>query len=232
MAFMRRLRDMELIRLQEVDLKADTSELEKIAISVEEMREADAYTIRTKTSGRELMYRAATGVYRSFDGWNSKNIAIIVGGGNNGGDGYALAGILKENGIDSKIYKVSDKMSDDGSFYCDMANNRGVQICDFTPDIDLKGYEVIVDCILGTGFKGEVRGLAKDAIGAINDTNAFVISVDINSGMNGDTGEAMLAVMSDLTVSIGHFKKGMFSPRAKELIGRLINADIDIELRP
>lgn len=216
------------ISLTEVDLKSDTTEAEKSAVSVDEMREADAHTIRTKTSGRELMYRAATGVYQAFDGWSQKTIAIIVGGGNNGGDGYALAGILKENGINSTVYKVTDKVSEDGSFYCDISKNRGVLVRDFSADTDLNGYEVIVDCILGTGFKGEVRGLARDAITAINGTNAYVISVDINSGMNGDTGEAILAVRSDITVSIGYFKKGMFSPKAKSLIKRLVNADIGI----
>ena len=85
-------------------------------ISVEKMRLSDAYTIEHFVPSKELMFRAAKGVYDSFSNWNNKKIAIIVGGGNNGGDGYALAGILKNNGIDSVIYKVSDKMSDDGKY--------------------------------------------------------------------------------------------------------------------
>ena len=54
--------------------------------------------------------------------------------------------------------------------------------------------------------------------------------MDINSGMNGDTGEAVLAVKSDLTVSVGFLKTGMFLGRSGELIGRLVNADISIRL--
>ncbi len=53
-----------------------------------------------------------------------------------------------------------------------------------------------------------------------------VISVDINSGMNGDTGEASLAVYSDLTVSIGYIKKGLVTEAAKSYIGKLVNVDI------
>ena len=184
-------------------------------ISVEKMRLSDAYTIEHFVPSKELMYRAASGVYESFKGWDKKKIAIVAGGGNNGGDGYALAGILKNKGIDSVIYKVSDKMSEDGRYYFEIAEKLGVSIKSFDENTDLNDYEVIVDCILGTGFVGEVRGKAKDAIEAINKSHAYVISVDINSGMNGDTGEASLAVKSDLTVSIGYYKKGLFTEAMK-----------------
>ena len=165
-----------------------------------------------------------------MNGWKGKKTAIITGGGNNGGDGYALAGILREKGIDSVIYKVSDKLSDDGRYYHDIAEELGVDIRDFNDETDLSAYDVIVDCILGTGFKGEVRGRAGDAIRAINDSDAYVISVDINSGMNGDTGEARLAVKSDLTVSIGYYKQGLFRGDARSYIGDLTNVDIGIVL--
>ena len=204
--------------------------MENTIISVEQMRKSDAYTIENFVPSKELMYRAANGVYESYKDWNKKSIAIVVGGGNNGGDGYALAGILKKNGIDSTIIKVSEKMSEDGMYYFGIADELGVECVSFTPETDLSSYEVIVDCILGTGFTGEVRGLAKEAIAAINESNAYVISVDINSGMNGDTGEAVLAVKSDLTVSIGYYKKGLFTEAAKEYIKEMTNVDIGIVL--
>ena len=204
--------------------------MEEKIISVEQMRKSDAYTIEKYVPSKELMFRAAKGVYDSFSNWNNKKIAIIVGGGNNGGDGYALAGILKNNGIDSVIYKVSDKMSDDGKYYMEIAKNLGVSIESFDENTNLNDYEVIVDCILGTGFVGEVHGKARDAIEAINQSNAYVISVDINSGMNGDTGEAALAVKSDLTVSIGYYKKGLFTEASKKYIKEKTNVDIGIVL--
>ena len=199
-------------------------------ISVEKMRLSDAYTIEHFVPSKELMYRAASGVYEAFKGWDKKKIAIIAGGGNNGGDGYALAGILKNKGIDSVIYKVSDKMSEDGKYYLEKAEKLGVRIDSFDENTDLNDYEVIVDCILGTGFVGEVRGKAKDAIEAINQSHSYVISVDINSGMNVDTGEASLAVKSDLTVSIGYYKKGLFTEASKKYIKEKTNVDIGIVL--
>jgi NAD(P)H-hydrate epimerase len=205
--------------------------LEKI-ISVELMRKSDAYTIENFVPGKELMYRAAMGVYESYQEWSDKKIAIAAGGGNNGGDGYALAGILAKKGIYPTVFRVSDKMSDDGKYYCGIAEELSVDIVPFTDDTDLSEYDIIVDCILGTGFSGEVRGKARTAIEAINACHAFVISVDINSGMNGDTGEAELAVKSDLTVSIGYLKTGLVTEGASNYIGRLVNVDIGIVLCP
>lgn len=216
-------------KLHDVYLYGKLKENEKV-ISVDCMRKSDAYTIRHFVPGKELMYRAAYGVFRAYDGWQDKKIAILAGGGNNGGDGYALAGILKNNGIGSVVYKVSDKMSDDGRYYCNISEGLGVAIRNFDEKTDLSAYDVIVDCILGTGFMGEVRGKAALAINAVNNSGAYVISVDINSGMNGDTGEAALAVRSDLTVSIGYYKQGLFKGDAGSYIGRLTNVDIGIVL--
>lgn len=216
---------------------------DRTAISVDLMRRSDAYTIEHYVPSKELMYRAAYGVYLAYDSWRGKNIAIVTGGGNNGGDGYALAWILKEAGVDSVVVRVSDKLSEDGRYYCGKAEACGVTMRDFAKpeageadkcepagNADLSGYDVIVDCILGTGFKGEVRGPAAEAIKAINKSGAYVISVDINSGMNGDTGEAVLAVKSDLTVSIGYYKQGLFRGDADKYIKDMTNVDIGIIL--
>ena len=68
------------------------------------------------------------------------------------------------------------------------------------------------------------------AIKKINKSGAFVVSADINSGLNGDTGEAVLAVKSNITVSIGFYKKGMFIKKAPGLMDELVNIDIGIVL--
>ena len=75
-----------------------------------------------------------------------------------------------------------------------------------------------------------LASIVKEAIEAINKSSAYVISVDINSGMNGDTGEATLAVKSDLTVSIGYIKNGLVTESAKRYISDLVNVDIGIVL--
>ena len=200
----------------------------KEVISVQNMRESDAYTIREFVPSKELMYRAAMGVYLAAE-WKG-TIGILVGAGNNGGDGYALACILADKGIPSVIYRVSEKFSEDGKYYYDMALEKGVKIVMFTEEADLSGYDILVDCMLGTGFSGEVRGLYRAAIQGMNDSEAFTIAVDINSGMNGDTGLSDIAVRSDLTVTIGFVKQGLVAPNAGHYMKRLVCADIGITL--
>lgn len=204
-------------------------------ISVAEMRAADARTIAGGVPGAVLMKRAAQGVFDRVNelgpGWEGKRTLVITGSGNNGGDGYALASIMADHGYDVTLLRISDKLSEDGGKYYAECKEKGV------PEVSIKDlpagkFDILVDCILGTGFDGEPRGTAKDAITLINEMepSPYVVSVDINSGMNGDTGEAVLAVKSDLTVSIGFYKTGLLTGRAPELIGKLTNVDIGITL--
>ena len=89
---------------------------------------------------------------------------------------------------------------------------------------------MVVDCLLGTGFQGALRENYRTAIEEINASDAQVISVDINSGMNGDTGEGELIVGSNLTVTIGFVKNGLVTPNAGNYMKRLVCADIGIRL--
>lgn len=196
-------------------------------IFVENMRLSDAYTIANFVPSLELMFRAAYGVFVAWH-WQGRT-AILVGSGNNGGDGFALAWILREKGFDCTVFTVSQGMSPDSAYYAVKAKEAGVPVCLFENGC-LDGFSTVVDCLLGTGFTGTVRGNYRDAIEAINDSEAFVISVDINSGLNGDTGEAELAVRSDLTVTIGFVKSGLVAENAGNYIKRLVCADIGIIL--
>ena len=196
-------------------------------VSVKNMRECDAYTIEHFTSGRDLMYRAAYGVFLAVDHWCDP--AIVVGSGNNGGDGFALACILHKKGIPCTVYTLSDRLSADSSFYAEQANAFAVPILAYSQGC-LQKHAVIVDCLLGTGFNGPVRDVYRNVITEINNSGAYVVSVDINSGMNGDTGEAEIAVCSDLTVTIGYFKIGLLCENAGKYIRRLVCCDIGIHL--
>ena len=197
-------------------------------VSVENMRKSDAKTIAEHTTSAKLMHRAAQGIYNSvkFTG----RVAIVCGKGNNGGDGYALACILCSNGITPTIVRVSDSFSKDGLYYYQSAKSLGAVEESLESIGNFAGYDIVVDCLLGTGFSGEVTGRIKDAIEQINISNAYVISADINSGINGNTGVADIAVNSDLTVSIGAYKTGLFLNDAPYFIDAMVNADIGIEL--
>ena len=197
-------------------------------VSVANMRESDAKTIAERTTSAELMRRAAQGIFDAVS-FRSRT-AIVCGSGNNGGDGYALACILLEHGVTPTLFRVTDRFSKDGLYYYQTAKSMGADEGSLSIPGALEGFDIVVDCILGTGFRGTPEGAVREAIGQINDCSAFVVSADINSGLNGDNGIAECAVRSDVTVSIGYLKTGMFLGDAPEYIGQLRNADIGIEL--
>lgn len=197
-------------------------------VSVAQMRAYDAETIANGTPGRELMWRAACGVMESY-AWKGP-VAIVCGSGNNAGDGYALALLLHKARIDCTVYLLSDRFSADGDYYYGKCCEIGIKTARFTEKTTLSEYAEIVDCLLGTGFSGIPEGLYATAIRAINQSGATVISVDINSGLSGDSGMTSLCVTSDLTVSVGYLKSGLLLNRAKDHIKRLVNVDIGIGL--
>lgn len=197
-------------------------------VSVKNMRESDAHTIAEHTTSAELMHRAAQGIFDAVQ-FNGR-VAIVCGKGNNGGDGYALACILLEHGITPTVFRVSDKFSPDGLYYYKTAISHGAEEALLSVPAALNGFDIIVDCLLGTGFSGTVKGEIQNAVEQINASGAYVISADINSGINGDTGVAEIAVNSDLTISIGAYKTGMFLNDAPYFIDKLTNADIGIHI--
>ena len=250
-------------------------------VSVETMRQSDAYTIKNLVPSKELMYRAGRGIFESVEnlgrpeggescgmntegkpvcdtmvafsgmgscrrwyltcpygcsqnmtGWKDP-VCIASGKGNNAGDGYVVAMMLHDRGIPVEIVLLDEKFSEDGRYYFDICMEAGIPYKKYEPGMDLTKYGTIVDCLLGTGFSGDVREPMASFIRGINEAGekgTFIVSADINSGLNGDTGEGSLFVKSDLTVSIGEFKYGHFVGRAQEAMKDKVNVDIGIEI--
>ena len=213
----------------------DSFDKDKRVLSVKEMRDADAYTIKNFVDSRELMYRAGEAIFYVGD-WNiGDKVLIAAGSGNNAGDGYVVADLLNIEGIEVEILLIKDKFSEDGKYYFNRCLQKDIKytVLDENADYNtLRGkfdsYDYVLDCIYGTGFTGEVREPVYSLIKALNDSKASIVSADINSGMNGDTGESNICVNSDLTVSIGFLKKGLVSEEGKKHIGKLVNMDIGI----
>ncbi len=197
-------------------------------LTVANMRKSDAAAIAGGTPGRELMRRAGQGIFESVS-WKGP-VGILCGAGNNAGDGYVLALLLKEAGIPCDLILLSDVFSEDGKYYFDQCRSEGIPFFSWEKGRELSAYATIADCLFGTGFHGPVKGVYREAIEKINDSGARVISVDINSGLNGDSGYAECCVRSDLTVSVGGFQPGHFLSMAGDVMKEKIN--IDIGIRP
>lgn len=198
------------------------------AVSVENMRKSDENTVKN-VSAVTLMERAAVGILDNIKKYSLKPpFAIVCGVGNNAGDGYALAELMFDAGIDCTVFTLNDRFSDSGKYYFDRCKEKGVKI---SRELDLDGFCTVVDCIFGIGFHGEMADEYKEAVRKINSSRAFVVSADINSGLCGDNGlYTDCVVLSDLTVSIGDYKVGHFLNSAKDVMKAKENADIGIKL--
>lgn len=191
------------------------------------MKNSDQATIKSGVSSTQLMYRAAKGVFDSHE-WAGK-IYIICGKGNNGGDGLCLAHIMLEAGITPTVYLISKQISIDSQYYLDKILKTNSAII---KDIDACDYNcnILVDCIFGTGFRGQPNQQQSAYIQNINKSKSYVISVDIPSGLNGDNGLASIAVKANKTVAIQCPKIGCFLSDGKDYCGQVVVVDIGIDI--
>lgn len=207
-------------------------------VSVEEMRFMDHVTCQEFVDSRSLMFEAGLGVYREIVNFAELNgfsrFLVICGKGNNGGDGFVIANLLHEADKVVKVlslYPISELKGDAKFYGGDLSGDieffSGFEIPEFSNDV------VIVDAILGTGFSGELRTNYQKLIEEINKLPNPVISVDIPSGLNGDSGKLQpVAVEAEETVTIGYPKTGLFIADAPKVVGdlRLVKISIPEEL--
>ena len=198
-------------------------------LSVGEMRMSDAVTISSFVPGMELMRRAGEGIFRAAE-WKAP-VAVVCGTGNNAGDGYVAAMMMQENGIACEILLQEEKFTPDGKFWFGCCEARKIPVRMWAETESLENFGSVLDCIFGTGFHGKVEGEAARMIRLINESGAYVVSADINSGLNGDTGMAETAVRSSLTVCVGSWQPGHFLNMAGDLIGDKVCVDIGISPR-
>jgi NAD(P)H-hydrate epimerase len=164
------------------------------------------------------------------------SITVVAGPGNNGGDGIVVARYLLENTRNLSVYLLGKKSSLKGSAQLNLQifERMGGEVKEISSlneevEYSILNSDAIVDAIFGTGFKGKPEGVYKDIIHLINLSGAFVISVDIPSGINGATGESSgIAVLADVTVTMAFPKLGHFLYPGKMHTGELVIANIGI----
>lgn len=195
-------------------------------VDVKTMQQSDRATIESGTPSRELMLRAARGILESYS-WQDKTL-IVCGKGNNAGDGYALALLMREKELSCELLLLCDRFSEDGRYYFERCLERGIPHTFWNDSFDFSPYSQIVDCIFGIGFCGTPNENTAALIQAINKSGKIIISADINSGLGGDNGLGNSCVKSDLTVAIQSFKPGHFLAQAKDVIGKQTCIDIGI----
>lgn len=198
-----------------------------------EMRQIDAITIeKFNIPGIVLMENAANSCTREISTFD--RYVVVVGKGNNGGDGLAIARQLINLGKNVEVYLVfADDFSGDAKINRDILKSMNIEpkSCDDLDSfsVSIKTADCIVDAIFGTGIKGEVTGQAKNVIEIINEYSKYTLSVDVPSGINSDNGEVSeVTVKADKTVTFAAYKKGMLLYPAADYTGEVVVSNIQI----
>jgi NAD(P)H-hydrate epimerase len=196
-----------------------------------EMAEIDRLTIEEYgIPSLLLMERAALGVCKHIINSDVKNIIILAGPGNNGGDGVAVGRILKNKSFNVKIFQPfsEEKLSANCKIQIEIAKKYGVAIFNRYPtESELSHATLLVDALFGTGLKKIIDGDLAKLINLINSLNKTVIAVDIPSGVSADNGEILgYAIKATLTVTFGLPKRGHILFPGREFVGKLIVEDI------
>lgn len=203
-------------------------------LTAEEMAEADGYAIEALgISVDSLMENAGTKtaeVGRAMLGGDvrGKKVEVLVGRGNNGGDGLVAARHLRN--WDCKVVAV---LGDDRSTLRDVparqlstVEKMGVEVAGADATL---GADLLIDALLGYGSRGNPREPLSGLIRRTNSANIPVLAVDIPSGLDATTGEpGEPSISAKATVTFGFPKTGFLNPRARALIGDLYVADISL----
>jgi NAD(P)H-hydrate epimerase len=202
----------------------------------EQIKELDRYTVENEPiASIDLMERAA----EAIAGWIDENIdkqyplLFVTGKGNNGGDGLAVARILKQKGFDCSIYPAYGK--DFQNKECRINMERLPAEIPFVTNLnEIDERAVIIDALLGTGISGNVKEPAASIISQINSRNNKVISIDLPSGMNADTllrsDKTNMAqiIKADITLTLEFPKLAMLLPETGEYAGTIITLPIGL----
>jgi NAD(P)H-hydrate epimerase len=210
-------------------------------VTTAQIREMDRRAIEEfGIPGAVLMENAGRAVVsviaQEFGPLRRKQVAVFCGGGNNGGDGFVIARHLHLLGaIPTILLAGGPKPGTDANTHFEIARNLGIP-CDGLPDRPwrlrdrMPDCELIVDALLGTGIQDAPRAAYAEAIRAVLESRAPVVSVDIPSGVNADTGAIPgEAVVATQTVTFGYPKRGLLLFPGAQTVGRLHIADIGFD---
>ena len=209
-----------------------------------DIRKVDEYAInKIGIPGLILMENASINIFNEILSFiylnkNIKRIGFVCGKGNNGGDGFATARHFANAGFTVNIISIGskNKMSKDCltnyNILKKLSNsNKNLHISNYKSLRDLNklnSSQVIVDAILGSGAKGKLREPYKSIVQSLNKKKSIKIAVDIPTGLDPDKGTGETIFNSDLTVTLGDFKKGLFFNKGSVNCREVVKAGIGI----
>lgn len=202
-------------------------------ISVEQSRQLDQKTIEeVGIPSLVLMERAALAIYDNLladERFNLKRVLVLAGTGNNGGDALAVARLLHTHGFAVSLLLVGKATHRSPQF------TQQLQICEYyqIPEVpltaDFSQYSTIVDGLFGSGLSRPVAGDFAEVIQRANASGSLIHAIDIPSGLNGDSGQALgPTIQATSTTTLAYVKTGMIQPTATQFTGTILVANIGI----
>ena len=200
----------------------------KKVYSVDEIKKIEQKEFKLLKNSFILMKRAGIRCAKKIEKISQKKKIIVLSGpGNNGGDGLIISQFLRNRGKKVVLYCLNS-VSYKGD--AKKAFNRNKLLKNDFKKLEISRNSIIIDCIFGIGLNRKIRGIYKDIIKKINSSNAKIISIDISSGINGNTGKTMgLAVKADFTYTLHARKIGHILNSGKKYSGKITEIDIGIK---
>jgi ADP-dependent NAD(P)H-hydrate dehydratase / NAD(P)H-hydrate epimerase len=214
-------------------------------LNTEQMREADRRTIEEigipsivlmENAGRQ----AVAAMEAAFDDLATSRVGVLCGRGSNGGDGFVVARTLVQRGVDTAVFLLGSVagVRGDARANLEVLGRIGVTVVEITDAqewelhfSELTDCGLVVDAILGTGFRGRLSGLLETVVADLNGLGVPVVAIDLPTGVSADS--AALdgpAVEASMTVTLGAPKIPLVFPPADSHAGDLVIADIGIPL--
>jgi NAD(P)H-hydrate epimerase len=198
-----------------------------------QVRELDRIAIQERgIPGYTLMSRAGEVAFRVLrERWpGARSVTAVCGGGNNGGDGYVVARLARQAGVDARVLFLSDpeRLRGDAATAFRDALEVGVTVQPFDPAA-VGDADVWVDAILGTGLERDVAGAWAEAIDTINARSASTLAIDIPSGLHADRGAVLgTVVRAAVTTTFIGLKQGLFTGRGPDCCGEVVFDDLGV----
>ena len=214
-------------------------------LNTEQMREADRRTIQDiglpsivlmENAGRQTV----AAMEAAFETLGSSKVAVLCGRGNNGGDGFVVARTLVQRGVEAVVFLLGSvaEVQGDARTNLEVLGRIGLTVVEVTTAqewelhfSEVSDCDVVVDAILGTGFRGRLNGLFETVVADLNELAVPIVSIDLPTGLSADSTEvAGEAVEATMTVTLAAPKIPLVFPPADTHAGDLVIADIGIPL--